>query len=158
MSIHITHHTYNIALTKKTIWKHFLLKKFSSAAPTTVNRKTAIVVKMTLHVGIQEKWAYSHVYNPHFLAIGLKLVGLLPRVLESKKSGTGPVYFGRWATVGINNFFRFCHMQVFLLKTRTKCPRTQWTMAAAVTPRPPVPHPRLWGVESLANRLWNNAT
>ena len=34
MSIHITHHTYNIALTKKTIWKHFFLKKFSSAAPS----------------------------------------------------------------------------------------------------------------------------
>ncbi len=36
MSIHITHHTYNIAPTKKTIWKHFLLKKFSSAAPILV--------------------------------------------------------------------------------------------------------------------------
>ncbi len=34
MSIHITHFIHNIVLTKKTVWKHFLVMKFSSAAPT----------------------------------------------------------------------------------------------------------------------------
>ena len=38
MSIHITHYTHNIVLTKKTVWKHFFVMKFSSAAPTNMKR------------------------------------------------------------------------------------------------------------------------
>ncbi len=47
-----------------------------------VNRKTAIVVKMTLHLGIREKWEVQRMYDPHFLAKGLKPVRLRPRVLR----------------------------------------------------------------------------
>ncbi len=53
MSIHITHHTYNIALTTKTIWKHFLLKKFSSAAPIYKNherKKMALREPLRFHM------------------------------------------------------------------------------------------------------------
>ncbi len=43
-----------------------------------VNRKTAIVVKMTVNVGIQEKWEVQRMYYPYFLAKGLKPVRLRP--------------------------------------------------------------------------------
>ncbi len=47
-----------------------------------VNRKTDIVANMTLHVGIEEKWEVQCMYDPHFLAKGLKPMGLLPRALQ----------------------------------------------------------------------------
>ncbi len=41
MRIHITHHTYNIAMTKKIVG-FFLLRKFSSGAPNIVGTEPAL--------------------------------------------------------------------------------------------------------------------
>ena len=46
-----------------------------------VYRKTDIVANMTLHVGVEEKWEVQRMYNPHFLAKGLKPVGHLWQIL-----------------------------------------------------------------------------
>ena len=47
-----------------------------------VNRKTDIVAKMALHIGIEEKWEVQRMYDPHFLVKGLTPMGLLQRVLH----------------------------------------------------------------------------